>query len=494
MKLKTALLITALNPTLYLSALTVGVFDVKGDVGNQGGPLADIAQSELAGDKTFTMRDRLSVQNMIANQEKCASAQKQCDIMGGQTKLLDVYVTGEAVSLPQQKKIVLKAVSANDQKITAVAVGDGDSLEKSMREAASELKKKISGSANADKGAAQKMRLAVQPVRGANAAAQKSPELSGLDSILLTALSQRASFDLVDVKSDDIIESERLLASYGFAPQASAPTGGDYTHYVAAIFNVYDECRSLSFSVISRKTNKAMLEDKVEWCGNEDPFARLDELAKNTEHELVSVLGRIEITACDPRDAMMSIETKDGSRPRDQRVCAGEILIEGVPAGEHTITFTHDERNTLVQAITVKPMETLKLGRVVLPDIDMSLFNQASGAEASGNYAQAISLYQQFYTKYPKHRMALYAMYREGYVTQLRLKRVADGRKILETLISGKPNAEIRSEAFVGVALGYKAEGDNEKANDQFRTIAREYAGTTAAEFARECLEGKCSY
>lgn len=90
--------------------------------------------------------------------------------------------------------------------------------------------------------------------------------------------------------------------------------------------------------------------------------------------------------------------------------------------------------------------------------------------------------------------MASYAMYREGYVTQLRLKKVADGRKILENVIARKPDAEIRSEAYVGMALGYKAEGDGAKANGIFQMLTDQYAGTTAAEFARECLEGKCSF
>jgi TolA-binding protein len=84
-------------------------------------------------------------------------------------------------------------------------------------------------------------------------------------------------------------------------------------------------------------------------------------------------------------------------------------------------------------------------------------------------------------------------MYREGYVTQLRLKKVAEGRTILENVIARKPDAEIRSEAYVGMALGYQAEGDTEKANNIFRMLTEQYAGTTAAEFARECLEGKCA-
>lgn len=493
MRSKIALILAVINPTLFLHALTVGVFDVKGDVAGQGGSLADIAQTEIQSDKTFTMRDRLSVQNMIANQEKCAAGQKQCELMSGQTKSLDVYVTGEAVSLAQQKQIILKAINAGDQKITAIAVGNGDTLEKSMRDAASALRKKMTVAKN-DAGATQKMRLAVEPVRAVGAVAQKLPELAGLDAILLAALSKRAVFDLVDVKSDDVVEQERLLSSYGFAPGATAPAGGDYTHYVVSQLTVYDEYRVLSFSIMTRKSNVAILTDKVEWSDKENVLEAFDKLAKDTEDQLQNVLGRIEIVSCDPRDAMLMIETKDGSRPKDIRACAGNLLIEGVPAGEHLVTFSHEDRNTLVQAITVKPMETLKLGKIVLPDIDLTLFNQASAAEGAGNYTEANSLYAQFYKKFPKHNKASYAMYREGYVTQLRLKRVADGRKILDSVLSTKPGAEIRSEAFVGVALGYKAEGDNEKANEMFRTIAKEYAGTTAAEFARECLEGKCSY
>lgn len=131
-------------------------------------------------------------------------------------------------------------------------------------------------------------------------------------------------------------------------------------------------------------------------------------------------------------------------RVRRLRISANRLLlIEDIPAGEYTLLFRHEDRNTLTKAITIKAVETLKLGKIQLPDIDMSLFQQASVAESAGKFSEANGLYSQFYTKYPKHRMASYAMYREGYVTQLRLRQVADGRKILENVIARKPDAEI---------------------------------------------------
>ncbi len=482
-----------LYPVLFVHGLTVGVFDIRGDVGNDGGRLADLAQSEIQREKSITMRDRLAIKNIIAQQEKCAAGYKECPELSGMVKTLDVYVTGEAITLASQKQIVLKAVKTGDQTITALAVGNSETLEKSMAEAAAELKGKIAAKQNQDKGAGERWKLAVQPVRAANAAAQKLTELAGLDSMLLHALSKRAAFDLIETKTDDIVEAEKMLSLTGFAPGAMAPAGSDYTHFVTATIQVADEARILAYQVISKKTGTAIISDVIEWTVGQNPQAALDKIAEYTENDIMKVLGKLEISGCEPADAVITFEFRDPSRAAESINCKSPLLVEDIPAGEYTLVFKHEERNTLTKSITIKPVETLKLGKIQLPDIDLSLFQQASAAESAGKYAEANGLYSQFYTKYAKHRMASYAMYREGYVTQLRLKKVADGRKILENVIARKPDAEIRSEAYVGMALGYRAEGDSEKSNAMFRMLTEQYAGTTAAEFARECLEGKCS-
>ena len=492
---RAALIITLVClPFGMVNALTVGVFDIRGDVGNEGAKLADLAQSEIQAEKSLTLRDRTAVQTIKAQQEKCVMGQKVCPELSGMMKTLDLYVTGEAVSLSTQKQVILRAVHTGDSKIAAMAVGSGDTLEKSLEQAARDLRKKMATVKNADAGASGRWKLAVEPVRPANAQAQKLNELAGLDSMLLSALSKRAAFDLVETKSDDIVNAEVLLSQQGFAPGAFVPTGGAFTHVVKATIKVYDEARVLSYNVMSVQTGKSVMSDIIEWTANQNPNEALAAVAEKTEHDVQKVLGKLEIAGCDPGDAMLNFEYKDNARAPEAIQCKSPLLIEDIPAGEYTLVFKHEDRNTLSKTITIKPVEKLVLPKVQLPDIDMTLFKDASAAEASGKYAEANFLYSQFYSKYPRHRMASYAMYREGYVTQLRLKKVADGRKILENVISRKPDAEIRSEAYIGMALGYKAEGDADKANGIFRMLTDQYAGTTAAEFARECLEGKCSY
>ena len=40
-----------LYPACFLQALTVGVFDIRGDVAGEGARLADLAQSEIQAEK-----------------------------------------------------------------------------------------------------------------------------------------------------------------------------------------------------------------------------------------------------------------------------------------------------------------------------------------------------------------------------------------------------------------------------------------------------------
>lgn len=488
------LVFSVLYPAVFLNALTVGVFDIRGDVGADGARLADLAQSEIQTEQSITMRDRQSVKSMIAQQAKCAGGYKDCPELSGMMKTLDLYVTGEAISLSAKKQIVLRAVKTGDQKIAALAVGSADTLEKSLELAAKDLRKKMASVKDADAGASGRWKLAVERVRPANAAAQKLPELAGLNSMLLGALSKRAVFDLVETKSDDIVEAEKLLSMQGFAPGAFVSGGGDFTHYVTATIKVYDEARVLSYQVVSAKTRTAVISDIIEWTANQNVNEALDAIAEKTENDVQKVLGKLEIAGCDPADAVLTFEFKNNTRAAESIQCKSPLQIEDMPAGEYTLLFKHEDRNTLSKTIVIKPVETLKLGKIQLPDLDMTLFDEAGKAEGAGKYTEANSLYGQFYSKYPRHRKASYAMYREGYITQVNLKKVAEGRKILENVIARQPDAEIRSEAYVGMALGYRAEGDSEKSNGIFRMLTDQYAGTTAAEFARECLEGKCSF
>jgi hypothetical protein len=98
-----------LYPMLFVHGLTVGVFDIKGDVGSEGGRLADLAQAEIQQDKSLTIRDRLAIKNIITQQEKCAAGFRECPELSGAIKTLDMYVTGEAITLAAQKQIVLRA-------------------------------------------------------------------------------------------------------------------------------------------------------------------------------------------------------------------------------------------------------------------------------------------------------------------------------------------------------------------------------------------------
>jgi len=130
---------------------------------------------------------------------------------------------------------------------------------------------------------------------------------------------------------------------------------------------------------------------------------------------------------------------------------------------------------------------------VEMPKIDMKDFNTAMSLEFSGSYNKAIAKYETFYERYPRHRMGTYALYRVGYIEQIYKKDFKKGRRILEQVINGRPDADIRTEAYYGMALGYMKAGENEKGKNILKMLVQEYSMTTAAESAEICLQsGKC--
>ena len=121
--------------------------------------------------------------------------------------------------------------------------------------------------------------------------------------------------------------------------------------------------------------------------------------------------------------------------------------------------------------------------------MDLSDYQKAAQLEAKGNYAESKTLYRKFYERYPKNRMAQFAMYREGFLTQVHMKKFEEGKQILNELIKKKPDAEIRSEAFFGIGIGYHVQGKTQERNNILKMLINEFPGSTASESAKLCLE-----
>ena len=167
----------------------------------------------------------------------------------------------------------------------------------------------------------------------------KMPAISAVRSLArrVHALSKRAAFDLVETKTDDIVEAEKMLTLTGMAPGALAPAGADYTHFVTATIKVHDEWRTLAYQVVSKKTGTPVISDIIEWSVNQSPQKALDEIAEKAESDVMKVLGKLEIVSCDPRDAVMTFEYKDNTRAPEAIQCKSPLLIEDIPAGEYTL-------------------------------------------------------------------------------------------------------------------------------------------------------------
>jgi TolA-binding protein len=90
--------------------------------------------------------------------------------------------------------------------------------------------------------------------------------------------------------------------------------------------------------------------------------------------------------------------------------------------------------------------------------------------------------------------MAPYAMYRIGFIKQIYLKDFKEGRKILEEVIRRNPsNADVRTEAYYGIALGYQEEGNDNESKEILKMLTQEYPASTAAMQAQGCLDnGEC--
>ena len=81
-----------------------------------------------------------------------------------------------------------------------------------------------------------------------------------------------------------------------------------------------------------------------------------------------------------------------------------------------------------------------------VPD-EKTLFEQAQKFEASGNYAEALDLYNTFIGHYRQSEFRYKAMFMAGYIQMEYLKNSKKARKMFERLIKEYPDCDLADDA-----------------------------------------------
>ncbi|MBE7412827.1 MAG: tetratricopeptide repeat protein [Leptospiraceae bacterium] len=481
-------------------SVTAGVTVVKThDSGLDQEKISNSLQTELQKQKGVTIRDRDAFQVAWEQVTQCKAGIVKCDDNNAEMKMLNILVFGDIHKHTDGYIFNLRAVSQKTYSVLYSGSITGKNPDNLVVDLASELNDKFKAIASSEtsfedqeKQGEGGFRIAIYKIKASNEAAQKIPIGNILDSVLTTAFKNKGKFQIVENSRIADIMNEKRLAMSGLV-ETNAPLfeARGITHYLAGSLKVYNNDRVLSYQIINVKTGLPIVTSMIEWEDEKQLAAAMEEVASKTNEEVFHVNGKLTVEACEPDGVSIFIENKEqGSRLDEIGLCPK--TIEDMPKGKYTLVFKHEDRDTMSQEIEIKAMETTKVPLIKMPPIDMSAFQNGGSLEGQGKYQEAIASYQEFYKRYPRHRMSGYAMYREGFITQIYLKNFEKGRKILEDVIKRRPDYEILTEAYTGIAFGYQAAGNSEKSKEIFKMIIEQYPGTSAADAARTCLDTGC--
>jgi TolA-binding protein len=481
--------------------MTVGIANFKvNDTGLDKELVSNYFESELLRGKFIQVRERKAIQKILEHLERCQTGLVACqDSAYPDLKTLDIIVFGEFFKGKEGYALHVRAVSEKTWTVLFANDFSGNNHEELMKNLADELLDSLKvlqtkGKELAAKSVQDKYRVSIYSITNANAQAQKVKIAHKLDSILISAFGKKGKFQIVESSRIQDLKNEKNLAMSGLVQtNRKAIEARGITHYLVGSLKVFDEVRVLSYQIVNVKTGLPIITDMVEWTDEKEMKTAMLEVAKQSETTVFEINGKLVIEACDLSNVIITIEDKKkGSLSNELGICPLEV--EDIPKGTYTLVFRHEERDTLSMEVVIKSQETARYKMIKMPPIDMSAYFKAGALEAEKKYQVAINKYQEFYKHYPRHRMAAYALYREGFITQIYLKKYEAGRKILEMVIKRRPDIEIRTEAYYGLALGYRQKGDATSGNNIFKMLINEYPGSTAAEAAKLCLSsGKCS-
>ena len=480
-----------------LAATTVGISNFTVSDGIDVNLASNQFESELLNQKDFTVRRKDSMSSINEQLWKCKTGLMNCDdIDKDARKGIDLFIFGEIQKEGEQFLVNIRAVRQNTWTVYFSKFEKGKNLEDILKGLAIDLTGQLKKTASDtgmtlddSKELSGKYRVAIQDVKFGNVAAQKVNVAPMLNSILATALGGNGKFIIVETsRVDDILNEEKLEMEGIVDVSKTKFDARGVTHILVSTLNVDGDVKSLKYQLVSVKTNLPIVENIIEWADVKEIKKATQAMAAFTEEEVFVKNGKLDILECEPSDAKIFFENKE------QKSHLTEIgfcpkALEDVPAGTYTILFKHEDRETLTMQIEVKAQELTKVPKAILPPLDLSDYQKAAQLEAKGNYAESKTLYRKFYERYPKNRMAQFAMYREGFLTQVHMKKFEEGKQILNELIKKKPDAEIRSEAFFGIGIGYHVQGKTQERNNILKMLINEFPGSTASESAKLCLE-----
>jgi TolA-binding protein len=482
---------------LPLAATTVGISNFTVSEGIDANLASNIFESELLNNKDFTVRRKDSMTAINEQLKKCQHGLMSCDAIDPDAKKgIDLFIFGDIHKEGDQFLVNIRAIRQNTWTVYFSKFDRGKNSDDVLKDLASDLagqlKKTNDGSGALIDDAKEldgKYRVAIQDVKFGNAAAQKVNISTMLNSILGTALGGKGKFIIVENSRVNDILKEKKLEMEGIVDVSNtAFNARGVTHILVSTLSVDGDVKSLKYQIVSVKTNLPIVENIIEWTDVKEIKKATEEVAKFAEEEIFVKNGKLDILECDPSETRIFFENKEkGTQIIDIGFCPKSL--EDVPAGKYTVLFKNEDRETLTMQIEVKAQELLKIPKVVLPPLDLSDYQKAAQLEGQGNYIEAKAAYRKFYERYPKNRMAQFAMYREGFMTQVYLKKYEEGKQILDELIKRKPDAEIRSEAYFGIGMGYHIQGKLDERNNIMKMLINEFPGSTASDIAKLCLE-----
>jgi|GEM_PF-2409450 len=482
---------------------TAGVTTFKtNDTGIDANMISENFQSHLMKQKAVVIRDRNAIKNVLDHLSGCQSGLVSCEgsnIDDADLKLLDILIFGEVSKHENGFLLTVRAVNEKTWTVLFTKSETGKDAEKLSQKISGDLSTYFESAAQKgfeNKGeSGMKYRIAIHRIINANQEAQKVNVAPVLDQVLLNAFGKSSNFQVVENARTADLLNEKMLAMSGLVQTDRTQfESRGITHYLTGSLRVYDDVRVFTYQIISVKTGMPAVSDMIEWTDENELLEAMNEVASISEEQVFKVNGKLVIEKCDMENVKITIQKSEaGSLLSDAGFCP--LIIEDIPSGKYILTFNHPERDSLTKEIEILVQETTRIEKIEMPPVDLADYNEGSKYEMKGEYQKAIEYYDKFIERYPHYHLALYAAYRKGFITQIYLKNYSEGRTMLEDLIRKDPyNADIRTEAYFGIALGLQEEGNKEKSKELLKMLVNEYPNSTAAFQARECLDrGSCS-
>lgn len=230
---------------------------------------------------------------------------------------------------------------------------------------------------------------------------------------------------------------------------------------------------TINYKIINTEDSRVVFCDSKDVKTSKSLRTLAWDISTTVEDVLMNRIGELKINS-KPGSAKIYI---------DEEYMGETPLKISLPKGKHILKLKKSRYKTIQQNIDIKAKQITN-ANLKLEKINFDFLEKAFMAQKKGDLAKALKYYEKFIEKYNDSQESNVALYQKGHLLLKELQKYNEALIAFQDLVQKCPETMLRSQAYYGIIISYKALGKKKKAKESLQYLIKNYKNSMAAQEA----------